>query len=177
MKSTVTALYLSARTNLPEGSVITILHIIERETLIASGAGDQPAHFLILPVGARTLAESCLAHNPPTPGELENAIEVVEDALMLGLREAGTNLAAGGTLYCNDIAIREIASMAGLLQNGGAVLGVGTVEDLFGQLAAVSQGRPASSSGIKTDGMFAATLLILREIMQHLHFAKLNVTQ
>jgi hypothetical protein len=37
---------------------------------------------ITLPVGPRGLADAVLLHDPPTPAELERAIEVVEDALM-----------------------------------------------------------------------------------------------
>ena len=37
---------------------------------------------ITLPVGPRGLADAVLLHDPPTPAELERAIEVIEDALM-----------------------------------------------------------------------------------------------
>lgn len=52
---------------------------------------------------------------------------------------------------------------------------VEAVERLFDLLAAWSLGRPAVVSGIPTDAGFAATLLILREFMHHLHFACIQV--
>jgi hypothetical protein len=52
---------------------------------------------------------------------------------------------------------------------------VEAVERLFDLLAALSLGRPASSAGIPADGVFAARLLILRELMHHLGFAALQL--
>ena len=51
---------------------------------------------------------------------------------------------------------------------------VDTVERLFDLLAALSQGRPASSAGIPDSPEFAARLLVLREFMHHLGFAEVR---
>jgi hypothetical protein len=49
------------------------------------------------------------------------------------------------------------------------------VEQLFNQLAARSQGRPASQTDIPDDLRFSAALLILREFMHHLQFQRITI--
>jgi hypothetical protein len=56
-------------------------------------------------------------------------------------------------------------------------LSIEQVERLFNQLAARSEGRPASQVDVPDDPGFAAALLILREFMHHLHFECIHFRQ
>lgn len=51
------------------------------------------------------------------------------------------------------------------------------VEYVFGELVAVSLGRPRSSSGVPTDGPFVSYVLILREFMHHLGFGDISIEE
>ena len=62
-----------------------------------------------LAIGWALTAEACFRHEPPTPAELERAIEVVEDELMR-TRAAG---ASGALLHADGEALREVAQAIG----------------------------------------------------------------
>lgn len=53
---------------------ITVLHIGEQETAVATGAGAEPDKVLLLAIGTQSTAAEFFLHTPPTPGEIENAI-------------------------------------------------------------------------------------------------------
>ena len=145
---------------------IVVLRLGDEETTLARGAAS-----ITLAIGARRLAEACFAHSPPTPLELENAIMVVEDEIARATAFAG----AGFTLSSDDGALRDLAAFAGV---SGDALSVGAIENAFERLAAVALGRPAASAGLPAGDpgrIFAAKLLIVRELMHHLGFAEISV--
>lgn len=110
-----------------------------------------------LPFGVDTLAQRYLRHTPPTPLELELAIEEIEPAIMaLGLHlPPNTELALDG-----PEAARLNLPAAGQHRD--------EVEQLFQRLAAISLGRPAASEQLPADPHFFAAALLLRELMHHL---------
>lgn len=163
--------YGAQRLGSPPGTAITVLHIGEEETAVATGVGAGPDAVMVLAIGSRTTAADFFRHTPPTPGELEAAIMVVEDEVT----RARPMAAGQPTLLTTDAAIREIAQIAGVPDGSELILSVEAVEGLFDLLAALSQGRPASSAGIPASPAFAATLLILREFMHHLKFMAITV--
>ncbi|MCW5650719.1 MAG: hypothetical protein KIS62_13310 [Ramlibacter sp.] len=124
-----------------------------------------------LPLGTQAWGSQAFRHNPPTPGELEEAIMVVEDHVMPLLRR----LPPGGDLQTQDSAVLELARRAGLVGPRPVELPIDQVERLFEQLSAVALGRPVASGGVPTDAAFAAAVLILREFMHHLGFTRLTV--
>ncbi|MGL5812221.1 MAG: hypothetical protein ACRCYW_02645 [Aeromonas sp.] len=95
--------------------------------------------------------------DPPSALELEQAIMVVEDVLM-------------------PLTARIPPHEAFLLQSpypladtlGGKTLSRESVEQLFGQFAAMVEGDPLAAANLPKARHFAATLLILREWMHHL---------
>ncbi|MBX3654566.1 MAG: hypothetical protein KF686_10305 [Ramlibacter sp.] len=124
-----------------------------------------------LPLGTQAWGAQAFRHNPPTPGELEEAIMVVEDHVMPLLRR----LPPGGDLQTQDSAVLELARRAGLAGPRPVELPIDQVERLFEQLSAVALGRPVASGGVPTDAAFSAAVLILREFMHHLGFTRLTV--
>ena len=145
----------------------TLLHIGADSTTVTAGKGPHVETILVLAIGTRRTATQLFQHNPPTPGELENAIMRVEDEV----NRARTIAASHPTLWTADPAIPELARIAGV---SGSSLSLEAVEGLFDLLAALSLGRPASSAGIPSTPAFAARLLILREFMHHLGFAAIH---
>jgi exopolyphosphatase/pppGpp-phosphohydrolase len=115
-----------------------------------------------LQVGTQALAETVLRHDPPTPAELEHAIDVVEDALS-GLHLAPTD---GECLVTADALL---LALPGLGAHGGS-LTRDAVEQLFQRLASRALGMPMSASELPPGRETAAALLILRECMHHLGF-------
>jgi exopolyphosphatase/pppGpp-phosphohydrolase len=160
------ASYALARARLPADAIVTMLHIGSKESVVASGRADELPSIIRIGVGSTETGRGAIRHDPPTPLELENAIAAIEDEVMpLAKRvpRSSALVAVGG-------AIHDVALAAGKSGNGEISLPLADVEQLFQQLAAVSQGRPASSSGLPSGIAFAATLLILREFMHHLGF-------
>ncbi|MDW5441594.1 hypothetical protein [Polaromonas sp. SM01] len=172
MENDIRLRYGKARTAVPDGTAITVLHIGEEQTAAATGSAFEPDVVLLLAIGSKKTASDFFKHAPPTPGELENAIMVVEDEVTR-LRSI---TATASKLVTSDAAIREIALVAGVPGQPELILRLDAVERTFDLLAALTLGRPASSAGIPVNAAFAATLLILREFMHHLQFASVTVT-
>lgn len=172
MENDIRLRYARARPGIPDGTVITVLHIGEEQTAVATGSTSEPDTVLVLAIGSRKTAADFFKHLPPTPGELENAIMVVEDEVSR-LRTMTANASA---LFTAGPDVRQIALAAGVTDQHEMILALDAVEQTFDRLAALTLGRPASSAGIPATATFAATLLILREFMHHLQFASISVT-
>lgn len=177
----------------PVGHAVTLLEIgAGASKLVSAPVGAVPRVFL-LPLGSDAVGRGPFRHDPPTPLEVEAAIESIEDVVMPLARQ----LASPATLIATGDAlaaiVRAAAPPAGPATEGaargisdgivddatddalGSVLTTEAVERLFQRFAAVVQGRPPASSGLPAGPGFAATLLILREILHHLDFAAVTV--
>lgn len=134
-----------------------------RTTLSLSDATE-----VVMGAGVDDLASAVFRHDPPTPAELEQAIDIVEDALM------ATRLphAERGELLSSEALIRALPG----LQNGGSRLTRDEVEALFQQMASVSLGNPGALGDLPPSRQACATLLLLRECMHHLGFAAVRIT-
>lgn len=130
--------------------------------------GAAPDKVLLLAIGSKKTAAEFFRHSPPTPGEIENAIQQVEDEIT----RAREMVAGYAVLATSDASIREIARIANV---HAEQLSLDEVEQVFALLASHSLGRPAASAGIPGSPAFAATLLILREFMHHLQFPAINI--
>jgi exopolyphosphatase/pppGpp-phosphohydrolase len=163
--------YGSIRLGVPDGTPITVLHIGEQQTIVAAGTRAAPGAVFKLPIGSRKTAAEYFQHNPPTPGEIENAIVAVEDAVA----NARTIISGGTRLFTTDEAIRKIALISGVTDGAELLLTRDAMEQTFERLTAITLRRPGSREGIPADTTFAATLLILREFMHHLQFLSISV--
>lgn len=163
--------YSAIRSGVPDGVPITVLHIGAEQTAVATGRSVEPDATLALAIGSRKTAADHFKHAPPTPGEVENAIMMVEDAIA----RARMIIAGGSTLFTTDTSIRQIALVAGVTDQPELNLARDAVERTFERLTAVTLGRPVSREGIPASAAFAATLLILREFMHHLDFLLITV--
>lgn len=172
METEIYQRYRAIRLGLPEGTPITVLHIGEQETAVATGVGTEPEKVLMLAIGSKRTATEFFLHTPPMPGEIENAIQQVEDEVT----RAREMIAGYSTLVTSDVSIGEIAHIAGGHAGLAMQLPIDAVEQAFALLASHSLGRPASSAGIPGSTTFAANLLILRELMHHLKFLSIRVT-
>ena len=121
-----------------------------------------------LQLGAASLARQWMRHTPPTPLDIEHAIEQVEDVVMplatklvrteqLQLRGSGAALILRGVGAAPDAAVRWSLE---------------DVEDLFNRIAMVSQGRPSGQETLPTAPEFYAAMVILRECLHHLRFSQ-----
>ncbi len=139
------------------------LQLLPRSTLLVF----DDRRTVTLPVGPQGLAESVLHHDPPTPAELERAIDLVEDAL------AGLHIASAGSdrLVTADTLL---LALPGLGLQGGS-LTRDAVEFLFQRLASRALGTPVPAAELPHGREIAAALLILRECMHHLGFGGIDV--
>lgn len=97
------------------------------------------AETVTLPVGLRDLTEDVLRHEPPTPSELERAIDVVEDALSRSRLAHGVQ----GELVTAEAVLLSLPG----LDVPGVSLTRHDVESLFQGLASRALGMPASAVG------------------------------
>ena len=132
----------------------------QRTTLAADSASE-----VMLAVGVRGIADRFFRHDPPTPFEMEQAIDVVEDALT----SSRLQHAERGELMTNDPLLQAWVT-AGSLQGDAARLTRDEVEAIFQRLASASLGHPRALAGLPTGQDAAAALLILRECMHHLDY-------
>ena len=141
------------------------LRFQELTTQVQSAPGADSVVNLALPIAPAPLAREVLRHTPPTPLEIEQAIEWVEDAVM----PARARLPEAFELQVEDAPLRELVGSAGADPSTGGVarLSIQDVENLFSRLVALSEGRPATQDGLPSDGASATRLIILREVLHH----------
>jgi len=139
----------------------------DRTHLALPATPSGPLKELSLPIGPGRLAAKVFSRELPSPVELEQAIEVVENAL------DATGLAAEprGELVTTDAVVRQLPGLA----VGHGALSRADVESLFQRLASASLGQPSAALGLPAGREAAATLLLLRELMHHLGFEAVRV--
>lgn len=113
-----------------------------------------------------------LRHEPASAGELEAAIGEIEDRLMPVLR----SLPAHRSLVTSERAVFEVARAAGAGDAPGVALDIASVERLFNRLADAAYGAPAAQLGIPARREFAATVLLVREVLHHGAFPSIVLT-
>ena len=156
-----------------DASVWLTLRFQELVTQMQSAPEADLAVDLSLPVSADALARDLLRHAPPSPLEIERAIERVEDAVM----PARARLPAALRLQTDDARLRAMVGAAGAARADAPVwLDIDTVEQIFNRLVARAQGRPASQDPLPVDGPSAARLVIVRELLHHWRLDGLRLT-
>ncbi|HDN9021870.1 TPA: hypothetical protein P2I16_003935 [Aeromonas salmonicida] len=119
-----------------------------------------------LAFGLDAMTPGPFRQDPPTAHELERAIMVVEDALMpLAARIPAHEL----------VMLYSPIPLAGEL--GSHELSRESIEQLFGQFAAMVEGDPLAAAHLPKGRHFAAVLLILREWMHHLDAKRVVVAE
>ncbi|NCT84601.1 MAG: esterase [Comamonadaceae bacterium] len=136
------------------------LHIGDEQLLLsAPGLAEQR-----LDLGAARIARAFFRQDPPTPQDIEQAIDFTEDQLMrLGPRREA------GPLWSPSARLQPWAAVA------GPTLAVDTVEQWFERLALAAQGRSDALDGLPPGREAAATLLVLREFMHHRGHGRITV--
>jgi len=163
--------YAATRAGVPDDLPISLIHIGATQTAVASGRSVEPATVMILAIGSQLTSSEFFKHNPPTAGELENAIMVVEDEIT----RARSLIVGDSTLFTFDTAILDIAFASGSTNNLNLNVSADAIERTFDRFSKVMLGGSASHLGIPSDTAFAATLLILREFMHHLQFDSITI--
>ena len=165
--------YLIIQQKVIENVSVTLLHIDKEYSSIAYGTySAKPDKIWAFDIGTEKTSRDFFIHNPPTPGEVENAINVVEDEVM----PLHKMLPANSVLYSIDADIREMVRYADYEENEYEMILTRTnMEQIFSRLAAIITGLPTSQDILPTSNSFASTLLILREVMHHLEFLDIKI--
>ena len=130
--------------------------------------GDGSTGTFPLPVGTSEVV-ALFRRDPPTEGELEIAIELIEEAVMpLAKQVPRKAVLVAASDLARDLVMFSTGSAAG----HGASLDA--VEGRFEQLALAAR-RGAWSREVHMDSSFAAGLLILREFMHHAGFDRIEL--
>ncbi len=172
-QKSIIRLYQSVRVKVNNNSPISLLHISEESTIIVSGeSNEKPDHIVVLPIGSKKTPEDFFRHVPPTPDEIEYAINFLEDHIIPCRSELSVNSA----LYSVSPTIQEIASQWEKdIATETTILPIKEMEGIFSRLSAIITGRPYSTDTLPETFEFAASLLILREIMHHLSFHNITI--
>ncbi|TFZ07737.1 hypothetical protein [Ramlibacter humi] len=129
----------------------------------ATQAGD-----LVLRVGVAEVA-ALFRRDPPTAGQIEAGIDVVEEAI-----GAPAAKFAGATLQGEGAQLAAIARAAGV-DASREPLTADAVERVFTRLAMAAGGSLPSADALPPGPDFAATLLLLRELMHHLQIGAVKL--
>lgn len=159
--------------NIEKEKRVVVLQLGAHSTTLSYPDTDGVQRVVDFELGREQLAMEVLKHTPPNPSELERAIALIEDELMKRHRLVPQN----ARLVTTDTRIGDLVRMIHPAPQSSNKATTEEVEQLFDLLAALSLGRPASIAGIPSDAGFAATLLILREVMHHLRFEAIQIIQ
>lgn len=155
----------------PTAADVTVLDLRGDISEVLRSAGAQAPLRREFPLGVDSLVRRSLRHELPQPNELEQAIDLTEEAVM----PLAPQFAGHTALILQGPGASLIASRLQASGHAKTVLTLDEVEALFNRLVSVSQGRPASQEALPTDARFVAAILILREFMHHLHFAQVTL--
>lgn len=162
-----------AQARFAAGTALTLLCVGEQESVVVTGNGAAAPAVHRLAIGVMRLGRGPFSRQPPTPLELENAIAVVEDALMPlahALPPASTLIVAGEGVDALD-ALGGVADP----QSGLHRITREALENGFQRLAAQSTRGLGAADALPGGVAASAMLLILREAMHHLHFDALRI--
>ena len=165
--------YCIIRKKVAGNKSISVLHIGDEFSFIVQGTEKKnPEKIWAFDIGSVKTARDFFNEFPPTPGEIENAIQVVEDEVM----PLHKLLTPDSALYTIDTSIKEIAKYAIFEEiKDELILSRISMERVFSRLAAIITGLPASQDILPESNSFATTLLILREVMHHLGFTDITI--
>ena len=145
------------------------LRLGETASELVIDAGSPGETVLTFALGIDQLTRRHFATPMPTAAAVELAIAEVEDHVM-PLRRM---LPDASRLVTADHRVRAVADQ--LAPDGSTldVLDIDAVEALFNRWVAIALGRRALHDSLPPSGEFAATLLVLREILHHLGWGEI----
>ncbi|WP_028973094.1 hypothetical protein [Spirochaeta cellobiosiphila] len=120
---------------------------------------------LPLDLGYRYISRKYFVSDIPSEGEVENAINYIEDILMTKKQLVNDSQ---NSLYTQSNFVFSILGES-------SYLSVQQIEDLFNRWASLSMGKPARSENIQYQKDHFALILIIREIIHHLQFEGINI--
>jgi phospholipase/carboxylesterase len=153
----VTAARMASRVGSVEAPRTTLLHLGDEDLVVLDGQGDKPETVHRLALGPVRLGREFFHHDPPTPQEIERAIDFTEDEIM----RLGKPTGIVAPLFSTARALRPWADLS------GPTMTIAVVEQWFQRLASASLGQRGAMQGLPAGRDAAATLLVLREFMHH----------
>jgi len=143
------------------------LDLEPKQTLVQAPGREGPV-LLALQLGWDDVAGSFATG--VSDGAIERAIERVEDAIGHPRLAIAPILQARG-----EGTLRRMAQAAGLGTDAEVTLTAEAVEALFTRLARQASGRVPAADRLPGDAVFAATLVLVRELMHHLKVSALKI--
>ncbi len=140
---------------------------------VSNGTGSAPELLHKVNIGYKIIADKYFKNFPPTYDDVDYAINHTEEIIVPLHNSIDGNI----TLYSNDPMLKEIINLAfNTYKDKNDILTLPTVEleNVFNRLSDIIKGLPASQDVIPQNTSFAAYLLILREILHHLHFKEIK---
>ncbi len=153
---------MNAQTTLELGAETSTLVCIEDGRVVLQHS---------LPLGTASLARQWMRHTPPTPLDMEHAIEQTEDVVM----PLAAKLVRTDQLLLRGSGAALILQAVGAKPDEALLWGLDEVEVFFNRIAMVSQGRPSGQEALPTAPEFYAAMVILRECLHHLRFGAVVV--
>lgn len=150
---------MNAQTTLELGAETSTLVCIEDGRVVLQHS---------LPLGTASLARQWMRHTPPTPLDMEHAIEQTEDVVM----PLASKLVRTDQLLLRGSGAALILQAVGAKPDEALQWNLDDVEVLFNRIAMVSQGRPSGQEALPTAPEFYAAMVILRECLHHLRFGE-----
>ena len=114
-------------------------------------------------VGWRTISRDYFRNDPPAPLDIENAIAAIEDEI----DRMHKSVARGPAVVTTEETIRDIALASGLATGPEVVLPLDAIERTYT--------RMTERAGLPGNPRFAATVLLLRELMHHLQIDRVVI--
>jgi hypothetical protein len=153
---------------------MTVQTILQLGTETSTVWCTQDGHVVLqqeLQLGTASLARRWMRHIPPTPLDIEHAIEVTEDVLM----PLAAKLARTEQLQLSGSGAALILQGVGAVPDATLHWNLDEVEGLFNRIAMVSHGRPTGHEVLPTAPEFYAAMVIVRECLHHLRFTEVFV--
>lgn len=140
---------------------LTRIRFDDDRTVLSDGASPD----VVLNVAAIHIATRLFRHDPPAPGEIEQAIDWMEDALAAtGLKQ----ILRGDLVIDAPMWFEKLG-----LDAEGERMTRDQLEARFQRLASISLGYPRALDDPPSEPMASALLVILRECMHHLGYGGL----
>ena len=148
------------------------LHIAARETVAELRVPGVEGQRFVLPIGCDTLWTAPGHGGGPSPLELEDAIQTVEDQIE-GLHH---HVPAGSRLVVDAQTLAQLQHAGAIRGLANGAIGLAVIEHEYQQLAARAMGAPSARGSGFEHAAGDALVLILRECLHHLGFDAVHLT-
>lgn len=165
------ATYARSRALVAKDAPCVVLHLGASVSAWAWGLGAEADETAALAIGIETLVQARFPTARPSESAVEWAIAEVEEIVMPWHRR----LPRQGVLVSGDAYVSGLARVAGVSTQDDGMLSTDAVEALFNQWADETLGGASRARSLPTTGTFAATLLVVREVLHHLGFTGIRV--